>query len=216
MVAPGASYVETGGWKKLRAMLAPDKLLPALEKNITKATIFNALLARKAIRENIQSSKFAVNAGLTILIKGSSKPLVGKDARLFNAITYQLINPYTVFVGAIRKSGDTDTVNLIELLHEGASFPVTPAMRGMFFYLWKLTTGKMNESKAEGRVAEIYARIKGTGKIIYPLKDSTSVITIPARPFMRSVFEDAALAAKMKANWVNAINSAITKAGGGL
>lgn len=214
MPGAGASFVETSGWRKLRAVMSPSVFTPLLERNIRKATQFNALLARSAIRDNIQLNKYVANAPLTIIIKDSSKPLVGMDSRLFNAITYKMIDAYSAFVGAMRRGGDADAFNVIELLHEGATIPVTPAMRGMFFFLWKLTTGTMNPAKAEGRVAEIYERIKLTAKIIYPLKDTTTAIHIPPRPFLRDVFEDSKLAAEMKANWEKAVAAAINAAGG--
>lgn len=214
MPTGGSSFVETSGWRRLRAVLSPAAFSSELEKNIRKATQFNALLAKAAIQERIQASKYAANAPLTIIIKGSSKPLVGLGARLFRAITYKMVDSYTAFVGAIRKGGDVDAVNLIETLHQGATIPVTPAMRGMFFFLWKLTTGTMNPARAEGRVKEIYEQIEGTGKIIYPLRDTTTAIHIPPRPFMKDVFEDASLAAAMRANWDKAVAAAINKVGG--
>lgn len=202
-------YTPTAGWGRFRAILRGAQFTAALEKNIGMATRFNALQVQKAIRQNIKHAASTPNAALTILIKGSSKPLVD-HGDLFQAISHQIITPYSAFVGVLKKENDEHVTDLIKTLHDGGTIPVTPAMRGLFFYLWKLTTGALTRDKVtEGRLTEIYDRIEGTGKIIYPLKDTTTAIHIRPRPFMKEVFDDKEIAKYCKINWTKAIDSAI-------
>jgi hypothetical protein len=172
-----------------------------LQRNIRRATGLNALAAAKKMRQVIQSGNFKSNAPLTVALKGSSKPLVaGGD--LFQSITVQQINEDEQFVGVLRTEGD---FNLVAVLHEGATIPVTPAMRWMFLLLSKASNGTMDPSKLEGRASELFSQFQGWK----PLAASTTSIVIPERPFVRITFESADLIATCKANWAAACQAAL-------
>jgi len=172
-----------------------------LQRNVRRATALNALAAAKKMREVIQSGKLKANAPLTMAVKGSTKPLVaGGD--LFQSITVQKINEDEHFVGVLRTEGD---FNLVAILHEGATIPVTPAMRWMFLMLAKASDGTMDPSKLEGRASELFAQFQGWK----PLGASTTAIVIPERPFVRITFESPDLIALCKANWAAACQAAL-------
>lgn len=172
-----------------------------LKNNVRRATALNALAAAKKMREVIQSGNFKANAPLTVALKGSSKPLVaGGD--LFQSITVQQINEDEQFVGVLRTEGD---FNLVAILHQGATIPVTPAMRWMFLLLAKASEGLMDPSKLEGRASELFAQFQGWK----PLAASTTTIVIPERPFVRIAFEAPDLIALCKANWAAACQAAL-------
>lgn len=172
-----------------------------LQKNIRRATGLNALAAAKKMRQVIQAGGLKANAPLTVALKGSSKPLV-EGGDLFQSITVQQINEDEMFVGVLRTEGD---FNLVEILHEGATIPVTPAMRWMFLMLAKVSDGLMDPSKLEGRAAELYSKFQGWK----PLAASTTAIVIPERPFVRITFEAPDLIALCKANWSAACQAAL-------
>ena len=172
-----------------------------LKRNVRRATALNALAAAKKMRQVIQAGGLKANAPLTMALKGSAKPLVaGGD--LFQSITVQQINEDEQFVGVLRTEGD---FNLVAVLHEGATIPVTPAMRWMFLLLAKASEGKMDPSKLEGRASELFAQFQGWK----PLAAGTTAIVIPERPFVRITFEAPDLIALCKANWMAACQAAL-------
>jgi len=190
-------------------MLDASRFSGAIATNIDRATVANAMLAAAEIRRRIRGKRYTPNAALTTLIKGSSTPLVD-EALLFQAVTHQRIDGKTAFAGVIRRARGKggDLADIATMLHEGASLPVTPAMRGLFYVLAQATQGKRDPATLTGRAAEIFAQLKGKGPI-YPLKPGTTVIVIPPRPFLREVFEDKGLLAKMKTNWARASGEAV-------
>lgn len=172
-----------------------------LKTNIRKATALNALAAAKKMRQVIQDGGLKANAPLTVALKGSSKPLVaGGD--LFQSITVQEINEDEQFVGVLRTEGG---FNLVEILHEGTTIPVTPAMRWMFLLLAKASAGEMDPSKLEGRAAELFQAFQGWK----PLAAGTTNIAIPERPFVRITFEAPDLIKTCRENWEAACQAAM-------
>ncbi len=169
-----------------------------LGRNIRRATKLNALAAAKTMREVIQSGGFKANAPLTVALKGSSKPLIG-GGDLFQSITLEeLSGKDEIFVGVLRSEGLYDVVDIV---HNGASIPVTPAMRWMFMLLGKASDGSMDPAKLEGRAADLFGQFQGWK----PLAPSTTVIIIPARPFAEVTFNKAELIKLCQDNWAAAV-----------
>lgn len=203
MAAATRFKLDKRGIKRFQAALSASGFDSAVKKHILRASIKNGKMAEAAARQVIRRGGFEPNRPLTVMIKGSSKPLVDQGTGLFQAITSKVVEDFTVFVGVLRSSG---AYNIAATLHDGAVIKVTDAMRGMFFALWKASTGEMDPSQLEGRAAELWERAPGGW---LPLKKSTSHITIPARPFMLEVFRDAALRKKAKRNWNMALKKAM-------
>ena len=172
-----------------------------LARNVRRATKLNALAAVKEMRATIQNGGFKANAPLTVALKGSSKPLVaGGD--MFQSITTEQLNDDDIFVGVLRSE---DGFDIVDIVHNGAVIPVTPAMRWMFMLLAKASDGKMDPSKLEGRAAELFSQFQGWK----PLAESTTTIIIPERPFAVVAFSKDSLIKLCRENWEAAVLAAM-------
>lgn len=199
----GSRIKLTTGWKKLSKMIDPKKFVAAGPLIMRKANGVAGLYAVRAIRQQIKNGGLAPNAPLTVSIKGSSKPLVD-TGNLFKAITHQMVDNYTVWVGVKFSSGSYD---MAVALHEGVAIKVTEKMRNMFELLFRASKGKLSPSKLTGRAAELWERSKS--KEFYPLKRSTSQIVIPPRPFLRRAIESSDLQLRVQHIWFEAIAAAM-------
>ena len=199
----------TGDWGKLGQVLDKKKWQSLLERNINRATLANALLVRKEIRRRIKGKSYSPNAKLTILLKGSTTPLVD-ESLMWQAVTTVLVDAYTAFVG-VRRTARTNGQGLADvaaIVHEGTEMRVTPAMRGLFFIL-SLATRSAQPKKPPvltGRAKELYEKLGGRGRI-YPLSPTTTKIRIPGRPFIKVVVEDRAIKARCIINWQKAVEA---------
>lgn len=189
------------GWGNLQKAWDGRRYQKRIRASMRKATMLVGKVAEKEMRQTIKDGGMAANADLTVAVKGSTKPLVDKG-NLFKAITSQYQRDYSVFVGVLQASGSYD---IAMTLHEGASIRVTPKMRGLFYVLWLASQGDIPPSELEGRAAELWAR-KPSGW--HPLKDTTSVIVIPGRPFVKMTFAKPGLNAKAQAIWAAALAKA--------
>lgn len=197
------------GWQKMAAALDPETFRANLETNIGKATSMNGMMFRAEIRKRIKTRRYQSNSPFTILLKKSSTPLIN-DGDLFGAVTSRRLDAYSVFIGVLRGTVDSDgksIVNLAELLHNGGTIPVTEGMRNMFIMLWQVGQGKRDPATLDGRAAEMAKALGKNIRNIKPLKDSTKSIHIPPRPFLASVFNDPAMHKKARANWEKAVKA---------
>lgn len=188
------------GIKRWLKALDPKAFTQNMRTNVRTATVLNGKIGEAYLRKMIQNSagKLKPNAPLTKQIKGSAKPLADQGL-LFQAITSKVTDDFTVFVGVLRTS---EAYNLVETLHDGKVIKVTPAMRGMFFMLWKASIGEIDPSKLTGRAAELWKRKPGGW---YPLRDDTVVVVLPSRPFIRLVFQNPQFKKLVKDNWTKAL-----------
>lgn len=209
----------TGPWGKMEALLKDGP--KAVEREIKRATRFNAMKVVRAVRENIRSGDHEENAELTVGFKGSTKPLVDKG-ELFKAITYTIISDTRAEVGVMKSSS---TANYALAVHEGATIKVTPAMRGLFHALARYSVGDLTFSQLGERAQELAKRMeksakrsrdKKTGRFtremssFKPIKESTTRIRIPGRPYLREVVEDARLQREVMENWSRAVAYALS------
>jgi hypothetical protein len=199
----GSGIKLTTGWKKLSIVIAPATLTTKGRTIIQKANGIAGLYAVRAIRQKVRSGDYTPNAPLTISIKGSSKQLVD-SGNLFKAITHQMVDPFTVWVGVKFTS---DIYNIATALHEGVTIKVTDRMRGLFDILFRTYKGKVSPSKLTGRAKELWEMSKN--KEFFPLKPSTSQIVIPPRPFIRDAIEDPDLHVRVRQIWIEAIAAAM-------
>lgn len=183
------------GMQRMRRAVDPARFQEAMNRHVPRATMLNAHLVQKEIRETIRSGLFHPNAALTIAIKRSSKPLVDTGHGLFQAVNIEQVNDYKVFVGVLKSD---DFYNVAIAIHDGATVKVSEKMRGMFYVLWKASTGQIPPSELTGRAAELWSRKPGGW---LPLKQSTTAIIIPARPFMVKAFSNPELRAMVQRNW---------------
>lgn len=198
-----AASFKVKGMKGLVVALDPFKFASASREAIRKATALNGKLAEAEMRKQIQGGIKPSNAALTQAIKGGDKPLVD-SSELFQSVTSRVLSDTEVFVGVLRNNG---AHNIAVVVHEGVAIKVTPAMRSMFFYLWKASIGQMDPSKLTGRAAELWQRNQDWK----PLLPSTTAITIPARPFVEHTFQSARLKGIARYNWERAMGTVFKK-----
>jgi len=199
----------TFGYKEWQAACDPRRFERVLKKHMRRATELNGAVATKALRETIATGRgMAANAALTVFIKGSSKPLVD-FADLYGSQTFEVVDDYTVWAGVLKQ--DQEGYNLAQALHDGFQAKVTPAMRGMFFYLWKASTGAIKPEQLTGRAAELWARRPGGW---FPLDEGTTVITTPGRPWVSITFGDPSFKAKVMLNWEQALEAVFREIAG--
>lgn len=195
------------GLKRWRIALDARGFDAAARKNLRVATALNGKIAEALVRKTIQgggSGKYPRNARLTKDIKGSQKPLVDSGL-LFQSVTSHVQDDYTVFVGVLRTSGE---YNVAVVVHEGVEEKVTPAMRGMFFMLWRASEGAIDASKLTGRAAALFAR-KSKGWA--PLAEDTQAIVIPGRPFFKVAFANTQMIKQARDNWKKALEASFAQ-----
>jgi hypothetical protein len=206
---PPTKFKMDSGWKKWEHAIDPAVMKAKLRRNLFRATTKNGLIAVATIRNTIKAAGFEENKPLTVMIKSSSKPLVDHGASLFQAITHRVVDDTTVFAGIIQTSGE---YNIALALHEGAIINVTDEMRGMFFYLWQVSSGALPPDRLQGRARELWERAPGGW---YPLQPGTSSILIPSRPFIQQAFADRGMRMKARENWQNAIKQTMRELASG-
>lgn len=189
----------------MKLAVDPKKMDATLKKHLRRASAINGKLAEKAARKVLSGGASGIerNADLTIALKGGNKPGIGFTAEMFRAITSKVTGDTEVFVGVLRTES---AFNIAKIVHDGATIPVSPAMRGMFFYLYKASIGDIDPSELTGRAAELWQHMPGGWR---PLKDSTTAIVIPSRPFMEIAFRSAGLKKRVENNWKMAIQAAM-------
>jgi len=173
--------------------------------HMRRATQLNGLLGSKVQRKVIQSGRgLKKNAALTAAIKGTNKPLTDYGD-LFQSITHKVIDDFTVFTGLLRTDKSFD-VGLA--LHEGYEVNVTKKMRGMFFILWQASIGKVPINKLDGRAKELFNRMN---KGWLPLKQDTTLIVVPPRPWIKIAFNQPDMKRQAVKNWKMALDKAFSE-----
>jgi hypothetical protein len=193
-----------GDYKKLdRALRRAPK---ATRRHMRRATAFIGRKGAAIIRQEIRNGTYEPNAPLTVAIKGAQEPLKGyrAGAPLFKAVTSKIIDDFTVFIGVLQTNRE---YNIARTVHEGVTIKVTPRMRGLFFVLWK----KEHDPTIvlEGRAAELWEQMS-EGWL--PLKESTTAIVIPSRPFIKNAWFKGGIQSIAKKIWGEAVRAALKEA----
>ena len=193
-------------WAELDEMLEDSAFRRRFDTALKQASNANGSILKKEIRKNILRGTYAKgrapNAPLTTFIKGKNKPLVD-NRDMYRAIRFRTISPTRLEVGVLRNDKMKDVVATV---HNGAKIKVTKAMRGMFAALQDVSEGRKSPDTLSGRAKALFAR-KQTGW--RALRDSTAVIKIPARPFLREVIENDKVQRKLAENVSAAASAAI-------
>ncbi len=198
-------FVMDKGWQRLDLAFDASKFKGTSRKHLRLAAERNGKLALGAVRRGLRRGGFEENAELTEHIKGAGKkPLIDTGTRLFQGLTSEVqSDDKTVFIGFLLADRNFEAAAAI---HEGAVIKVSQAMRNMFRLLWMVSVGNMSPDRLTGRAAELWKRASGGW---LPLKPSTKVIVIPARPFIKRAFEEPKLRAGVKRNWEQAIQRSL-------
>jgi len=222
--------LELNGFQRFRSVLDPPRFKRVLQKHVGRATAQNGKRLVREMRQKIKGGIPPPNAALTVAIKGSSGTLRDTGHGIFQAITSNVLSWDRVEVGVIRRSGAYD---IAKTVHDGVTIRVTEKMRWMFRLLYWASIGHLDPAKLTGRAKELWERtstVKGprgrdptTGRftaggargIWRPIKDSTSAIIIPGRPFAKLAFEDKDAIEWCKQNWEKAVEAAFDELAGG-
>lgn len=193
-------------WKRYRRMTSSPVMRRLLRREIKQATILNSRAIKREIKREIRTGKYARNSELTIAIKGSDDPL--RDTRLLvNAISVRSVRWDSSRIGVVDRGERTKSGLTMErlamILQRGATIPVTPSMRGLFYHLWLASIGR-NRHELNGRAAELFQRFKDWK----PLSPATKVIVIPPRPFVATALSRHSLKLEIRKNYRNAVQRA--------
>lgn len=171
-----------GQWKEVKNLFNARGFSSRLKAEQTRyLEAIGIALQGLMIQIIVTDKPFKENSALTVALKGSSTPLVN-DGDLVGAITH-LVAGKVVFIGVLRGS---DSINIAEILHDGAKIKVSKAMRGFFYALHKKNPA------------------------IKPLKKSTKYIIIPARPFAKETLEDKGVRPFITQNGQKMLTAALT------
>lgn len=202
------SELKTYGFKEYSMALDPKRFNAMVRKHVRQANMRIGAMGQKIIRGVIKDgTELEPNRPLTVAIKRSKKPLVDRGD-LWQSITFKILDDLTVFVGILQESED---YNIAKILHDGIAIPVTPDMRGLFYSLWQASEGKLPPSKLSERGQQLYERMPRGWK---PLKETTTAIIIPARPFIQIAFSKPDLEQYADKAWRAAINAALAEQAG--
>lgn len=156
-------------WQRFLNATDPAKFGTRLRTEFRKAAVQIGQRFVLIARQKITDKEYEPNALITILLKGSTTPLVASDGAPFRSksIAYEVTDDFGVFVGAMRFTNDRGA-DIALILHEGAIIDTNknPQVRPAVF-------AKLRES-----VPKMPKITKGNGLWI-----------IPPRPYVNRVLE---------------------------
>lgn len=222
----------TGAWKAFSEAMDPAVFKERLQKNLLRAGERIGRQAQARIRRSIRAGDFAPNSPVTVILKGSSKPLVDTGA-LFQSITFDQPDPWTVRVGVLRKTAGEKQVNVAAVLHEGATIDVQahPEVRAKVWAMVRERLGDVAKLKGAQKGAVVSASamigLKPSASLSPARKKALAaffasqpkgpaggkkVWVIPARPFIVQPLSDPSFGKWAAGEWGDAVR--ITFLGG--
>jgi len=166
--------VTVKGFDKLERALGAQHVRSVLRREVGHQMRRSAEMLRREVHEYINSERHGVpNSPLTVLIKGSSRPLVDRGDLRQGIETDVSFRPNAIVgqVGVTRTAKNRDGKslhNVAMMLHEGATIKVTPEVRAAVF-------AKLRERQGGG------VRFNGGG--------GSRTWIIRGRPFIKEPFE---------------------------
>ena len=196
----------SGEWDSLIKSMDPASFKRRLAENVARANVRIGREFRRTAQGMIRSGVYAPNSPMTVILKGSSKPLVDKGD-LFQGISFELDGPYRVRLGVLKRAVGQQVVNVGLVLHEGATIDVSahPQVRRKVWAMIRKAVGaerlaSLNpKSRKAVKAAAADLGIRATGRqrrgmfaalrAKGVLRASTGgtgrqVWVIPARPFL--------------------------------
>jgi hypothetical protein len=199
----------TGAWESFADAMDPDLFRQRLEEQLEMA---NERIGRQFIataQRWIRADKYDPNSPITVILKGSSKPLVNRGD-LFQGITFDQSDPWVLKLGIMRArpKGD-DLVNIGLILHEGATVNVGahPQVRRK---VWSMVTEALQKVGKLGQKSRAAAKGAASGLGGQP---ASNLWVIPARPFLLAPLASAAMQKTIKRTAIQAVKAAFQ--GGG-
>lgn len=139
---PAGGVRLSGAWDAYLKAMDPKAFQVRLARHLTTAAERVGRNFTAAARRAIRAGVYAPNSPVTVILKGSSKPLVDKGD-LFQSITFQVVDPYNVRMGVIRARSGDKLVNVALIVHEGATINVKqhPKVRAK---VWAMVRSKLS------------------------------------------------------------------------
>ena len=209
-----------------------DTLKARLAKALPRAAERVGREFTKLARGKIRAQDYAKNSPITVILKGSSTPLVDKGD-LFQGITYQVVDPYTLRLGVLRQRSGTQVVNVGLIVHEGATINVKqhPNVRRK---VWAMVRDRLGPTRMAALNARQRTSVRGaahtlgltvratasrrkvmaylfaTGKIPKgaPAARASDVWIIPARPGLAAPAQDPTFHRAVERHYGEAVQAA--------
>lgn len=205
-MADGMKVTLTGAWQAFQAAMDPVKFHARLERNVGIASRRIGHQFQSVARRAIRDGRYAPNSPITVILKGSSRPLVA-DGDLFQALTWENPDPFTVRMGVHKARSGAELVNIGIVLHEGATIDVGkhPQVRRK---VWSMVSKKMRgrmsgaSKKSILGAAATLGQSKGAG--------AKDIWTIPPRPFIIYPIETSSFQAFMRKTYASAVKASFT------
>lgn len=206
----------TGPWDDVIGSLDPSAWTRTLRKNVVKAHKLVGRAWQTAARRSIRAGEYAPNSPITVILKGSSTPLVA-DGDLFAALAFQVASggggaTTTLRLGLVRgrRGANDERINIGLILHEGATLNVdehSAARRKV----WSMVSHRIQSevtgtSSSSGASRE--AILKAAGVLSQP-GGSRSVWVTPARPFITRPAQDGAVQNLARKAYTKAVEAAL-------
>ncbi len=192
--------IKVGDWDKLRKVLN----VPLLEKEITKAgalaTKQAGLFVVRKIKKRMLKVSSPPNSPITIMRKGSSKPLIGVEGDLFGSVTSIPLSTFSVFVGVpgkARRKDNNVSLALIARVLEGGDIGKRPKdtiisakrAKALFIPLKKnVQAGDPGLIRGEDFILTDTVRIRPRPSIGPGIKDSQKGIVLIYEKFIRNAY----------------------------
>ncbi len=231
----GANVKLVGKWRDLLNATDPADFERRIVNEVARAHKRMGRRFVKDARAAIRAGAYARNSPITVLLKGSSRPLVA-GGTLFQGITWDLPDPYLLRVGVLRTKAEDKTINIAATLHDGATIDTRrhPQVRRK---LWAMvrdavgnidnlrgrrTTAARNAAKQLGlammapdkkrrQLRYLYA----TGKLKRrtPPSSGAGIIVIPPRPFLLTPLQAPGFVEFVRSEYEQAVKRALFPGG---
>ena len=202
-------------WDKFAAATDPTRFRFAMDVKMHVATKRNCEDVQNEIRRRIDGREYDKNSGLTILLKASSKPLVGGTTgyggsdvggTLLKSLGNSMQGAYVGFIGVVRSRGGA---NVALIVHQGAVLKMTTQRRK--WLAMAISKAMKRQGMTYSRRGEAYTYAGGKAT---PVPGSSSnigaqAIVIPARPFITKAMQDPALQKRLIDRWAAAAAEAL-------
>lgn len=225
------------GWDAFVAGIDPAAFRHRLERHLTDANERIGYQWQSRARRLIRAGAYAPNSPLTVMLKGSSRPLV-RRGDLFQQLTFEPSGPYLLRVGVFKARAGPELVNVGLVLHEGATIDLKahPNVRKKVWALVREALGGFSSLNARSKASVLSAASqvgmgvsKGTGahrptpaqlRAMFAKKRAAGegdtpgtggakdVWIIPARPFIVTPLKDPSFQAFARKQWEHAVRLA--------
>lgn len=166
------------GWGKFISYFSERRRRDLLYRETQRKVKEQLVLLRRDIVQYVQDERHGVeNSPLTILTKGSSKPLVDRGDLRQGISEETAVKPRGVdgAVGVLRSKRSSDGQklwNVAAALHEGYTVRVTPKVRAAVFAEMRKRRGRRVEVPSSGAAGASTWKVRGRPFIQVPFDDA--------------------------------------------